>query len=72
MALHTLLTTQSVGAIMDYVLMNTAVLLVVGGIVKEGEWKKAVEIAREAIYSGKAWQVVEGFRRETQILANKS
>ncbi len=46
--------------ILDFVLMNTAALLVVAG--RADDLKDGVRLAREAITSGKAWHALEVFR----------
>ncbi|KAI9139614.1 glycosyl transferase family, a/b domain-containing protein [Paraphysoderma sedebokerense] len=48
--------------ILDYVLMNAAVVCVVSGIAKD--WKEGVEVARKSIESGSAWKVLQQFRQE--------
>jgi anthranilate phosphoribosyltransferase len=48
-------------AITDFVLINTSALLVVAGIAKD--FKHGVELARESLTSGKAWQALQTFRQ---------
>jgi len=48
-------------AVTDFVLINTSALLVVAGIAKD--FKHGVELARESIASGKAWQALQTFRQ---------
>ncbi|KAF9189569.1 anthranilate phosphoribosyltransferase [Haplosporangium sp. Z 767] len=50
--------------ILDFVLLNAAALLVVAG--KTDNFEDAVILARESVESGKALQVLEGFRRDIQ------
>lgn len=54
-------TQSSFDAMGDYVLLNTAALLLVSG--KAKSYKEGVEIARESIKSGKAWEALEAFKR---------
>jgi len=49
------------GAVTDFVLVNASALLVVAGIAKD--FKHGVELAREGITSGKAWEALQTFRR---------
>ena len=51
-------------AITDFVLINASALLVVAGIAKD--FKHGVEMARESIASGKAWQALQTFRKYLQ------
>lgn len=48
-------------AITDFVLINASALLVVAGIANN--FKHGVELARESITSGKAWQALQTFRQ---------
>ena len=48
-------------AVTDFVLINASALLVVAGIAKD--FKHGVELARESISSGKAWQALQTFRQ---------
>jgi anthranilate phosphoribosyltransferase len=59
-----ILSGQRQDAMLDYVLLNTAALLVVAG--RANHWKEGVEQAREAIQSGKAKQMLEKFIHTTK------
>jgi len=48
-------------AITDFVLINASALLVVAGVAND--FKHGVELARESITSGKAWQALQTFRQ---------
>jgi anthranilate phosphoribosyltransferase len=47
--------------ILDFVLINTAALLVVAG--RADNFREGVRLARESVSSGKAWRALEEFRR---------
>jgi len=49
-------------AVTDFVLINASALLVVAGIAKD--FKHGVELARDSISSGKAWEALETFRQQ--------
>ncbi|KAF9646715.1 anthranilate phosphoribosyltransferase TrpD [Thelephora ganbajun] len=53
-------TIQKHNAITDFVLINASALLVVAGVASN--FKHGVELARESITSGKAWQALQTFR----------
>ncbi|TEB30711.1 anthranilate phosphoribosyltransferase, TrpD [Coprinellus micaceus] len=46
--------------VLDFVLMNASALLVVAGLAKD--YKEGTELARQAVYSGKAWEALDTFR----------
>ncbi|CAO3612367.1 unnamed protein product [Cunninghamella echinulata] len=52
--------------ILDFVLLNSAALLVIGGIASD--FKDGVQKSRESIISGKAKSVLNAFREETCLL----
>lgn len=54
-------TARRYNAITDFVLINTSALLVVAGIAND--FKHGVELARDSITSGKAWQALQTFRQ---------
>jgi len=47
-------------AITDFVMINASAVLVIAGIAKD--FKHGVELARESITSGKAWEALQTFR----------
>lgn len=51
-------------AIADFVLINASALLVVAGFAND--FKHGVELAKESIASGKAWQALQTFRQYLQ------
>jgi anthranilate phosphoribosyltransferase len=51
------------GPLLEYVLMNTSALLLVSGIAKD--LKDGVEIAKDSIYSCKAWNALQEFKEFT-------
>ncbi|KAH9849466.1 anthranilate phosphoribosyltransferase TrpD [Lenzites betulinus] len=51
---------EGLTAVLDFVLMNAAALLVVAGIAQD--LKEGVDKARESVTSGKAWNALEQFR----------
>ncbi len=51
------------GPLLEYVLMNTSALLFVSGLAKDLE--DGVEIAKDSIYSGKAWNEFQKFKEFT-------
>ncbi|KAJ4490449.1 glycosyl transferase family, a/b domain-containing protein [Lentinula aciculospora] len=51
---------QSEKSLLDFVLMNASALLVVSGLADT--YANGVQIAYEAVVSGKAWRALEGFR----------
>lgn len=51
---------QKLKPVRDFVLMNASALLVVAGVAKD--FKHGVELARESIDSGKAWEAFVTFR----------
>lgn len=53
--------------VLDFVLMNAAVLLVVSGVAKD--FREGAELARKSVVSGKAWEALELFKREGVRLA---
>ncbi|KAF9428072.1 anthranilate phosphoribosyltransferase [Podila epigama] len=52
--------------ILDFVLLNAAALLVVAG--KANNFEEAVVLARESVESGKAYDVLSGFRNDAQTM----
>ncbi|KAI0049463.1 anthranilate phosphoribosyltransferase TrpD [Auriscalpium vulgare] len=50
------------GAVLDFVLLNAAAVLVVAGVA--GGYEEGVVLARESIASGRAWTALERFREE--------
>jgi len=84
--LHRLLTNQlqEDDPILHFVLMNTAALFVVAGVcetdeaetIKEvgpggGRWKEGVRLAKMAISSGKAFEMIRGFAEITNELSGQ-
>lgn len=55
--------------ILDFVLLNSAALLVIGGVASD--FKDGVQKSRESIISGKAKSVLNAFREETCLLEKK-
>ena len=53
-------TKKKYGAIADFVLMNASALLVVAGVAND--FKRGVELARESMTDGKAWEALQTFR----------
>lgn len=53
--------------ILDFVLINAAVVLRIAGVAKD--YKHGVEIARESVTSGKAWDALQTFKEEGQRAA---
>ncbi|KAF6755912.1 anthranilate phosphoribosyltransferase, TrpD [Ephemerocybe angulata] len=60
---------QNIVPVLDFVLMNASALLVVAGVAKD--YKEGTELARQSVYSGKAWRALETFR-DAGIKAAKS
>jgi len=54
-------TSKKDNAITDFVVINASALLVVAGIAND--FKHGVELARDSITSGKAWQALQTFRQ---------
>ncbi|KAJ2919128.1 hypothetical protein MD484_g1283, partial [Candolleomyces efflorescens] len=46
--------------VLDFVLMNASALLVVAGVAKD--YVEGTELARQSVYSGRAWEALETFR----------
>ncbi|GME89923.1 unnamed protein product [Ambrosiozyma monospora] len=46
-------------ALVDYILINTSALAVIAGVAKD--WKHGVELAKESIKSGAAWNALQKF-----------
>ena len=55
--------------VLDFVLLNSAALLVVAGIAKD--YKEGVKLSRESITTGKAWKAIELFKEAGQAAAAK-
>ena len=55
--------------VLDFVLLNSAALLVVAGIAKD--FKEGVKLSRESIVSGKAWEAIELFKQAGRAAAAK-
>lgn len=55
--------------VLEFILMNASALLVVAGIAED--YKEGTELARESIFSGKAWKALETFRDEGTRFASK-
>ena len=53
--------------ILDFVLLNSAALLVVSGIAKD--FIEGVRLSRESITSGKAWEAIERFKEAGRLAA---
>jgi anthranilate phosphoribosyltransferase len=51
---------EALTPVLEFVLINASALLVVAGIASD--FKEGVRLARESIYSGKAWDALEQFR----------
>ena len=51
-------------AVTDFVLVNASALLVVAGVAKD--FKHGVELAREGITNGKAWEALQTFKQYLQ------
>ncbi|KAF5384245.1 hypothetical protein D9615_003414 [Tricholomella constricta] len=60
---------QRLAAVMDFVLINAAALLVVAG--KAGDYKEGTRLARESILSGKAWEALQQFKQAAHANANQ-
>jgi anthranilate phosphoribosyltransferase len=60
---------ESLTAILDFVLMNAAALLVVAG--QAEDYKSATEMAMSSITSGNAWEALEIFRESGRVAAEK-
>lgn len=52
------------GPLLDFVLLNSAALLYVSGLV--ADLKNGVEVAKDSIYSLKAWKVLQEFKEFTE------
>ena len=55
--------TPTLRAILDFVFLNASALLVVAGVARD--WKHGVELARQSVHSGKAWEALQRFVEES-------
>ncbi|KAG6852126.1 hypothetical protein C0991_002884 [Blastosporella zonata] len=60
---------QKLVAVLDFVVINAAALLVVAGIAKD--YREGAELARGSILSGKAWEALDQFRVAGKEAAQK-
>lgn len=52
--------------VLDFVLLNASAVLVVAGLASD--FKTGVELAKKSIYSGKAWEALQIFRRAGMVI----
>ncbi|KLO11780.1 anthranilate phosphoribosyltransferase TrpD [Schizopora paradoxa] len=58
---------EELAPIVDFVLINSAALLKVAGVAKD--YKHGVQLARESMTNGKAWEALQVFKEEGQKVA---